>query len=42
MTYRQAVRWAGSDEARLKLVAHARGYKPGWIWHRLREARGAE
>lgn len=35
MTYRQALRWAGRD--RLRLVARARGYKPGWIWHQLNE-----
>jgi superfamily II DNA or RNA helicase len=41
MTYWKALRWAGRDEARLRLVAHARGYKAGWVWHRLQEmARG--
>jgi superfamily II DNA or RNA helicase len=39
MGYRQALRWAGPDAARLRLVAEARGYKPGWVWHRLRELR---
>jgi superfamily II DNA or RNA helicase len=37
MSYGQALRWAGFDEARLRLVAKARGYKSGWVWHRLRE-----
>lgn len=40
MTFRQAMRWAGRDEQKLRLVAEARGYKPGWIWHRLQEMRG--
>jgi superfamily II DNA or RNA helicase len=38
MNYRQVLRWAGRDEARLRRVAQARGYKPGWIWHRLQES----
>jgi DNA repair protein RadD len=41
MTYRQAVRWAGDDEQRLRLVCMAKGYRPGWVWHRLQEARTA-
>jgi hypothetical protein len=41
MSYRQAIKWAGTDETRLRLVARARGYKPGWAYHRLREARSA-
>ena len=40
MSYREAVSWAGTDEARLRLVARARGYKPGWTYYRLLEARG--
>jgi DNA repair protein RadD len=40
MSYGQALRWAGSDERRLQLVAQARGYKRGWVWHRLQELRG--
>jgi hypothetical protein len=39
MSYRQALRSAGSDEGRLRLVARARGYKAGWVWHRLQELR---
>jgi hypothetical protein len=37
MSYGQALRWAGPDRHRLHLVAQARGYKPGLIWHRLHE-----
>jgi superfamily II DNA or RNA helicase len=40
MSYPHALRWAGPDEQRLRLVAKARGYKPGWVWHRLQELRG--
>jgi DNA repair protein RadD len=42
MRYGDALRWAGADEHRLRLVAKARGYKPGWIWHRLQELRAGE
>ena len=42
ISYRQALRWAGHDEQRLRLVARSRGYKPGWVWHRLQELRGGE
>ena len=34
-------RWAGSDEARLRAVARARGYKPGWVYFRLKAERDA-
>jgi hypothetical protein len=37
MNYGQALRWAGTSEERLHLVARARGYKRGWVWHRLQE-----
>lgn len=37
MPYPRVLRWAGADEARLRLVAQARGYRLGWVWHRLRE-----
>jgi superfamily II DNA or RNA helicase len=37
MNYGQALRWAGESEERLRLVAKARGYKRGWVWHRLQE-----
>jgi superfamily II DNA or RNA helicase len=41
MSYGRALRWARDDKTRLRLVAQARGYKPGWVWHRLREIREA-
>jgi hypothetical protein len=37
MTYRQSLRWAGTDYDKLKLVGHIRGYKRGWAWRRLQE-----
>jgi hypothetical protein len=40
MSYQRALRWAGESEDRLRLIAHARGYKRGWVWHRLQELRG--
>ena len=40
MSYPRVLRWAGADEQRLRLVAKARGYKQGWVWHRLQELRG--
>jgi DNA repair protein RadD len=33
MPYRRALSWAGADPERLRLVARARGYKLGWVWH---------
>jgi superfamily II DNA or RNA helicase len=42
INYGQALRWAGADRARLNMVAAARGYKPGWVWHRLQELAGGE
>ena len=39
MTYRRAPQWAGESEDRVRLVARVRGYKRGWVWHRLRELR---
>ena len=36
MSYEEVVKWAGTSELRLKWVASARGYKPGWVWHRLK------
>jgi hypothetical protein len=41
MNYGQALRWAGESEERLRLVAKARGYKRGWVWHRLQEMKQA-
>ncbi|HEX3418202.1 MAG TPA: DEAD/DEAH box helicase [Stellaceae bacterium] len=43
MSYRRALRWGGDDPDKLRLVAAARGYKPGWVWHARNgaaEARG--
>ncbi|MGC2079334.1 MAG: DEAD/DEAH box helicase [Xanthobacteraceae bacterium] len=37
MTFRQALYWAGNDVDRLRLVAQARGYKPGWVFKVLQE-----
>jgi superfamily II DNA or RNA helicase len=37
MSYRQALLWAGDNAARLRLVAHARGYKRGWVFKALQE-----
>jgi DNA repair protein RadD len=34
----EAIRWAGRDRQRLYQVARARGYKPGWVHYRLKEA----
>jgi DNA repair protein RadD len=42
MSYPRVLRWVGADERRLRLVAQARGYKPGWVWYRLQELRGGE
>jgi DNA repair protein RadD len=35
-SYREAIRWARNDRKRLELVAEAKGYKPGWVWHVMR------
>jgi superfamily II DNA or RNA helicase len=37
MSYGKALEWAGRDETKLHQVAAARGYRRGWVWHRLRE-----
>jgi hypothetical protein len=39
--FHSVVEWAGSSEARLRQVAAARGYKPGWVFWRLQAAREA-
>jgi superfamily II DNA or RNA helicase len=39
--FKAVTRWAGSDEARLHAIAAARGYKPGWVYWRLRAQRDA-
>jgi DNA repair protein RadD len=31
------LRWAGKDERRLHFVAEISGYKPGWVYYKLRE-----
>jgi hypothetical protein len=41
MSYRQAVNWADASKERLRFVARARGYKQGWVWHRLQELQRA-
>lgn len=40
MSYGKALQWAGRDESKLHQVAAARGYRRGWIWHRLQESKG--
>jgi DNA repair protein RadD len=40
-SFAAVTRWAGSDEARLHAVAKARGYKPGWVYWRLKAERDA-
>jgi hypothetical protein len=37
MSYGKALAWAGRDETKLQQVAAARGYRRGWVWHRLQE-----
>ena len=37
MSYHQALRRAGDSEPKLRLIAHARGYKAGWVFYRLKE-----
>jgi hypothetical protein len=32
--------WAGADRTRLRRVAEARNYKPGWIHYRMLELQG--
>jgi DNA repair protein RadD len=32
--FNAVTRWAGRDEQRLHAIAAARGYRPGWVWHR--------
>jgi hypothetical protein len=39
MSYARALEWAGGSVPRLKLVAGARNYKPGWVWARVAELR---
>jgi hypothetical protein len=35
--FADAVEWAGRDWGRLEQVRKARGYKPGWVYYRMRE-----
>jgi superfamily II DNA or RNA helicase len=37
MSYPARLRWADGDAQRLETVAHACGYRRGWIFHRLAE-----
>lgn len=39
MTYREQLAWAGADERRLHFIRRLRGYKPGWVFFQLKEAR---
>jgi superfamily II DNA or RNA helicase len=39
MNYPSLLRWAGADEGRLTRIQIARGYKSGWTFYRLTEAR---
>jgi DNA repair protein RadD len=41
-SFRAVTEWAGTNEERLRAVARARGYRAGWVWHRLRQTREAE
>ena len=40
-SFQAVVTWAGDDPARLHEVAQARGYKPGWVYWRLKKTRDA-
>jgi hypothetical protein len=40
-SFKAVVRWAGSDPERLQEVAQARGYRLGWVYHRLRTHRSS-
>jgi DNA repair protein RadD len=39
VSYGEALRWAVHDRARLREVARVRGYRPGWVYYRLKEAK---
>jgi superfamily II DNA or RNA helicase len=41
MSPRAAMLWAGRDRAKLRRVQIARGYKPGWVYYRMRETQSA-
>jgi superfamily II DNA or RNA helicase len=36
------LKWAGSDERRLRLLAEMHGYASGWVWHQRQRALGGE
>lgn len=40
-SFKAVMEWAGEDESRLREVAAARGYKPGWVYYRLKHHREA-
>jgi superfamily II DNA or RNA helicase len=40
-SFKDVMRWAGSDETRLHQVARAGGYGAGWVWWRLKAEREA-
>jgi DNA repair protein RadD len=31
----EVIKWAGRDRVRLREIARARGYKPGWVYYRM-------
>ena len=37
--FKHVISWAGRDEMRLREIAAARNYKPGWVYHRLKPSR---
>jgi superfamily II DNA or RNA helicase len=37
--FKHVIAWAGKDEMRLREIAAARNYKPGWVYHRLKPSR---
>jgi DNA repair protein RadD len=39
--FQAVVRWAGDDVERLQAVAQARGFRPGWVYMRLKAQREA-
>ena len=40
MPFREQKQWAGADEGRLGTVARVNGYRPGWVYFRLKELAG--
>jgi hypothetical protein len=38
-SFKHVISWAGNNETRLRAIAEARGYRPGWIYHRLKPSR---